>query len=165
MSLNPRNINHTNHEESDITSPDTEAKGGPGKEVTLLASGLLILAVGVGAALMYSQEEDHHIQSAKTVDSDQLSQAFHPSANASEDMASVPTTPPSATPVSMTQEDPESKTASTMNEQDVYFAFDQSVLSEEAKTMPGVFQMSRICCQMPFISGVLKGMSWLTQSS
>ena len=134
MSHNPRNINQTSQEQSDITPLDAEAKGGPGKEVTLLASGLLILAVGVGAALMYSQEGDHHIQSAKSVDSDQLSQAFHPSANASEDIASSPSNIPTVTPVAMTQEDSESKPASTLEEQDVYFEFDQAVLSEEAKT-------------------------------
>ena len=134
MSHNPRNINQPSQEPLDIT-PETESKGNPGKEVTLLASGLLILAVGIGGAWMYSQENDQPIQSAKSVDSDQLSQAFHPSANASEDIASSASTPPTVTPVSMTQEDPDSKAASMIDEQDVYFEFDQAVLSEEAKTL------------------------------
>ena len=135
MSHNPQNVNQKNQEQSNLISSDAETKGGPGKEVTLLASGLLILAVGIAGAWMYSQQDDQHIQSAKTVNSDQLSQAFHPSANASEDITSSAVTPPTVTPVSMTEDDPESKNPSMIDEQDVYFDFDQAVLSEEAKTL------------------------------
>ena len=103
MSHNPRNMNQTNHKQSDLISSEAETKGGPGKEVAIFASGLLILAVGVGGAWMYSQEDDQHFQSAKTVNSDQLSQAFHPSANASEDITSSTSTPPTVTPVSMSE--------------------------------------------------------------
>ena len=135
MSHEPRDINQTDQEKRESTSDDSGSKETPGKEVTLLASALLILAIGIGGALMYSQEEELQVQSVQPVDTDQLSNAFHSPVMDSESSISSTSSSSTIIPVSMTQEGPQPKPASMMEEQDVYFGFDQAVLSDEAKTI------------------------------
>ena len=135
MSHPTSHINRTDKTQSDITSPGSGSSGTSGKEVTFLASGLLILAIGIGGALMYSQEEDLQVQSAQPVDTDQLSNAFHSSTMGSESNTSTVSSSATIIPVSMTKEDPQATPASMMEEKEVYFGFDQAVLSDEAKTL------------------------------
>ena len=113
------------------TAPDSQSKEAPSNEMGWLVSGLLILVLGIGGVLMFSQEEDLRVESSNSVASDQFSQAFP-----SQAIASPPD--PAAIPVSQAQgmTSPDTETAlNEIEEKVIYFEFDQAILSKEAKTL------------------------------
>ncbi len=112
-------------------STDSQPKGVPSNETGWLVSGLLILVLGIGGILMFSQEEDLRVESSKPVPSDQLSQAFPSPAMASP--AAPPVLPVSMAPGS-TSPDKET-TLNEIEEKVIYFEFDQAILSDKAKTL------------------------------
>lgn len=130
--------NPTDDEPKNNTSPDSQAQESPSKEMALLASGILILVLGIGGALMYSDEEAFRVESSKAVPTDQLSQAFPKPAMAFESPSTSLPPNPTGLPVSTTQDvsQPQGKSmVSEIEENEVHFGFDQALLSAEAKGM------------------------------
>ncbi|MGB0910294.1 MAG: OmpA family protein [Nitrospirales bacterium] len=104
------------------------------KEVIMLGTGLLFLTVSIGGMLMLSEDEPLHAKASRPLDMKQVSQAFHsPVSSTSSDGESSSVSSPSATLVSFEQETLSTVNASSPNEMDVYFGFDQATLSEDAK--------------------------------
>jgi outer membrane protein OmpA-like peptidoglycan-associated protein len=122
----------------DITPTDSQSKETPSNEIGWLVSGLLILMLGIGGVLMFSQEEDLRVESGNPVAADQLSQAFPSPAMASQSDSPSRPSDPALLPVSMAQgvTSPDDATAiKEIEEKVVYFDFNQAVLSDEAKTL------------------------------
>ena len=122
-------------EATDISPTNSPSKESPSNEAGWLISGLLILVLGIGGVLMFSQNEDYLAYSEKAISDDQFSQTFPSTAIASQD-----TTEPSeitAQPVSLLEEGispNEEAMKKNIEEKVVYFDFDQATLTEEAKT-------------------------------
>ncbi len=126
------------NESKDIPSTDSHSKETPSNEVGWLVSGLLILVLGIGGVLMFSQEKDIHVASEKPIGSDQLSQAFPSPAMALQTAPTERPPDPTMVPVSMSQEitAQDSETPlEDIEEKVIYFDFDQAVLSDEAKKL------------------------------
>ncbi|UCE63131.1 MAG: OmpA family protein [Nitrospirota bacterium] len=131
MSHDTQHSKPSENEPMQSTSTDSQSKETPSNEMGWLVSGLLILVLGFGGVLMFSQEEDLRVESSKPVASDQLSQAFPSPAIASP-------SDPTVLPVSMAQgitPPDEETTLNKIEEKVIYFEFDQAVLSDEAKTL------------------------------
>ena len=105
------------------------------KEVILLASGLLFLTLGIGGVLLYSEDQPLHANSTKTVNIKHVSEAFHSPAQVALSNKESATQPPTATLVSYKEEGEPSEVTRSLEETDVYFGFDKSGLSEEAKNV------------------------------
>ena len=131
MSQDTQHSKLSENKSMESTSTDSPSKETPSNEIGWLVSGLLILMLGIGGVMMFSQEEDLLVESSKPVASDQLSQAFPSPAIASP-------SDPTVLPVSMAQgiTSPDDETnLIEIEEKVVYFEFDQAVLSDEAKTL------------------------------
>jgi len=123
---------------NDIPSTDSQSKDAQSNEVGWLVSGLLILVLGIGGVLMFSQEEDLRVESVKPIASDHLSQAFPSPAMASQSDSPQLPADPTVLPVSMAQgitATDDDSALEEIEEKVVYFDFDQAVLSDEAKTL------------------------------
>ena len=104
--------------EKENASMSSEERGGS-KEVTFLAVGLMVLVIGIGGVLMYSEDETFQITQSKKFDATQTSS--EPAGTSALPIAF-------ATPASTNQEP-------TPFDQNVYFDFDQALLSEESKIL------------------------------
>lgn len=116
-------------------TPEPEAGPSDTKEIIYLASGLLILVLGIGGLLMYSEETPLPATASQGMDKAQMASAF----TSSEQQ------PASDEPLALSQalaEEPVTNTIipttgpgenQPMEETDVYFAFNESTLSDEAK--------------------------------
>lgn len=118
-------------------TPAPEPQAGPSdtKEIIYLASGLLILVLGIGGLLMYSEETPLPATASQGMDKAQIASAFNSSDQqpASDEplalshaLAAEPVTN-SVIPITGTA------VSQPMEETDVYFAFNESTLSDEAK--------------------------------
>lgn len=128
----------SDNEAMDIASTDSQSKETPSNEVAWLVSGLLLLLLGIGGVLMFSQEEDLRVESAKPIAADQLSEAFSSPGMASQSAPPSLPSDPAVLPVSMAQgvTSPDDETTiKEIDEKVVYFDFDQAVLSDQAKTL------------------------------
>ena len=105
------------------------------KEVIMLASGLLLLTLGIGGVLMYSEDEPLHANATKAVDMKQVSKAFHSPTPAGVLDQETDIQPPTATFVSYENEGSPSEETLSSDQVDVYFSFDQTALSDEAKNI------------------------------
>ena len=85
----------TDNEPKNIASTESKTQETSSKETAFLVFGILILVMGIGGALMYSQEENLRVESEKPLAADQLVQAFPPPVMAFE---STPPSIPSPTP-------------------------------------------------------------------
>ncbi|GJL60785.1 MAG: hypothetical protein NPIRA03_36420 [Nitrospirales bacterium] len=121
------------HTETPI--PKTEAGPTDTKEIVYLASGLLTLVLGIGGLLMYSEETPLPATASQGIDKGQMASAF----------TSSERQPAADEPLAMSQalaEEPVTNTIIPTTgpgenhpivETDVYFAFNESTLSDEAK--------------------------------
>lgn len=120
---------------TETPTPEPEAGPSDTKEIIYLASGLLILVLGIGGLLMYSEETPLPATASQGMDKAQMASAF----TSSEQQ------PASDEPLALSQalaEEPVTNTIipttgpgenQPMEETDVYFAFNESTLSDEAK--------------------------------
>ncbi len=122
-------------EKIETSSSQTGSGQSDTKEILLLASGLLVLVLGIGGLLMYSEEEPLPATASQGIDRAQMANAFASTkpqltvsdpkalsqAQAEESLANTitPITEPGANP--------------SQDETDVYFAFNKWTLSDEAK--------------------------------
>lgn len=119
-----------------MTSPARGFQENLSKEMAWLASGLLVLVIGIGGALMYSQEEALLMESAKPVAADELLQAFPSPAMASQEPSPPLPDTQAVLPVSMDHHpssSPKEPLIKEIEEKEVYFNFDQAVLTGEAQ--------------------------------
>lgn len=138
MSNQPQLGKASEQEITDIPSTDSQSKDTQSSEVGWLVSGLLILVLGIGGVLMFSQEKDLQVVSVTPIGSDQLSEAFPPPAMASQAAPTELPPDPSVLPVSLAQDIPGQDGETPLEdieEKVVYFDFDQAVLSDEAKKL------------------------------
>jgi outer membrane protein OmpA-like peptidoglycan-associated protein len=120
---------------TETPTPESEAGPTDTKEIIYLASGLLILIFGIGGLLMYSEESPLPATASQGIDKTQMARAFtsterQPSSfeplALSQASAEEPLTN-AITPITGPGENP------PMAETDVYFAFNEWTLSDEAK--------------------------------
>ncbi len=118
-------------------TPPSETEAGPSdtKEIIYLASGLLILVFGIGGLLMYSEEAPLPATASQGIEKAQMASAF----------TSTELQPASYEPMALSQSSAEGTLTNTiipttspgenppMAETDVYFAFNEWTLSDEAK--------------------------------
>jgi len=118
-------------------TPAPEPQAGPSdtKEIIYLASGLLILVLGIGGLLMYSEETPLPATASQGIDKAQMASAFTSSKQQpvsdeplalSHALAAEPVTN-SVIPITGTV------VSQPMEETNVYFAFNEWTLSDEAK--------------------------------
>ena len=118
-------------------TPAPEPQAGPSdtKEIIYLASGLLILVLGIGGLLMYSEETPLPATASQGMDKAQIASAFTSTEQhlapeeplaLSHALAAEPETN-SVIPITGTA------VSQPMEETDVYFAFNEWTLSDEAK--------------------------------
>ena len=118
-------------------TPAPEPQAGPSdtKEIIYLASGLLVLVLGIGGLLMYSEETPLPATASQGMDKAQIASAFNSSDQQpasdeplalSQALAEVPVTN-SVIPITGTV------VSQPMEETNVYFAFNEWTLSDEAK--------------------------------
>ena len=125
---------------SDKDAPDSSPKHSPSNETpsneaSWLISGLLILVLGIGGVLMFSQNEDYLAYSDKANSNDQFSPTFPSTAIASQN--TTESSGLTALPGSLPQEGAsanEEAMKKDIEEKVVYFDFDQATLTEKAKT-------------------------------
>ncbi|MDR4460197.1 MAG: OmpA family protein [Nitrospirales bacterium] len=117
--------------------PASETEAGPSdtKEIIYLASGLLILVLGIGGLLMYSEEAPLPATASQGIDTTQMASAF----------TSSEQEPASFEPLALSQDSAEKPVINAitpitepganqpLEETDVYFAFNQWSLSDKAK--------------------------------
>lgn len=120
---------------TETPAPATEAGPTDTKEIIYLASGLLILVLGIGGLLMYSEETPLPATASQGMDKAQMASAF----------TSSKQQPASDEPLALSQalaEEPVTNTIipttgpaenQPLEETDVYFGFNESTLSDEAK--------------------------------
>ena len=104
-------------------SPSSEGQG-TSKEIMILAVGLIVLVIGIGGAMMYSENEDLHV---KKTDTAQAYSSYQKSNTVSTPTSTLSLPVAYATP-SPTIPNP------TSIDQTVYFDFNQALLSEESQT-------------------------------
>lgn len=131
ISQPPASQHHT-----ETPTPETDAGPSDTKEIIYLASGLLILVLGIGGLLMYSEETPLPATASQGMDKAQMASAFTSSSERQ---------PASEEPLALSQtlvEEPLTNTIipttgpgenQPMAETDVYFGFNESTLSDEAK--------------------------------
>ncbi len=105
------------------------------KEMIMLGTGLLFLTLSFGGMLMISEDEPLQANAAKPADMKKVSQAFHSQTPTALPAADFVSEPPTATLVSLKQNDLSSESTTDPNEVDIYFDFDKTLLSEDAKAI------------------------------
>ena len=130
ISQSPASQPHT-----ETPAPEPQASPSDTKEIIYLASGLLILVLGIGGLLMYSEETPLPATASQGMDKTQIASAFNSSDQQpasdeplalSQALAEVPVTN-SVIPITGTV------VSQPMEETNVYFAFNEWTLSDEAK--------------------------------
>jgi outer membrane protein OmpA-like peptidoglycan-associated protein len=116
-------------------TPSTEAGPSDTKEIIYLASGLLILVLGIGGLLMYSEETPLPATASQGIDKAQMASAFtsskqQPSSNETLALSQALAEEPGTNTIIPATGPGENQ---PMAETDVYFAFNESTLSDEAK--------------------------------
>lgn len=113
-------------------------KSSDAKEVLLLSSGLLVLVLGIGGLLMYSEEEPHPATASQPVEHVELAKAF--SSPMDQPDVSGPPSPETSplfsdleTNPSPVDSQPSVLTGSPTEPATVNFAFEKAELTEEAK--------------------------------
>ena len=130
ISQSPASLPHT-----ETPAPEPQAGPSDTKEIIYLASGLLVLVLGIGGLLMYSEETPLPATASQGMDKTQIASAFNSSDQQpasdeplalSQALAEVPVTN-SVIPITGTV------VSQPMEETNVYFAFNEWTLSDEAK--------------------------------
>ncbi|MCA9452407.1 MAG: OmpA family protein [Nitrospiraceae bacterium] len=130
ISQSPASQPHT-----ETPAPEPQASPSDTKEIIYLASGLLVLVLGIGGLLMYSEETPLPATASQGMDKTQIASAFNSSDQQpasdeplalSQALAEVPVTN-SVIPITGTV------VSQPMEETNVYFAFNEWTLSDEAK--------------------------------
>ena len=120
---------------TETPAPEPQASPSDTKEIIYLASGLLVLVLGIGGLLMYSEETPLPATASQGMDKAQIASAFNSSDQQpasdeplalSQALAEVPVTN-SVIPITGTV------VSQPMEETNVYFAFNEWTLSDEAK--------------------------------
>lgn len=120
----------------DATTTNSQPQEPQSNEIGWLVSGLLILVLGIGGALMFSQEKDLYVGSAKPVATDQFNQGFPTPALASQNQIPPPSQDAPVLPVSTAEGiiSPDGgSNREDIKEKVVFFDYDQAVLSDKAK--------------------------------
>ncbi len=115
-------------------TPSSETGFGPSdtKEIIYLASGLLVLVIGIGGILMYTEDEPLPATASQAVEHIQIAKAF-----ASPDPQPALSGPTASNPMfaeeSLAAPIAEPVANKPLEETNVYFTFNSSALTDEAK--------------------------------
>ena len=136
MSENFSRTSSTDNRSKDLASTDSKTQETSLKEGAYLASGILILVMGIVGALMYSEGETLRVESEIPAAADQLVQAFPTPAMAFQSTSPTPSSNPTPLDTSTTQPNSQSEVepqGEDFENQTVHFEFDQATLSDAAK--------------------------------
>ncbi|MEE9232869.1 MAG: hypothetical protein V3U07_05400, partial [Nitrospirales bacterium] len=131
----PMDIKHTQSSQKETTGPknsNMDKDRSDSREIIFLASGLLALMLGIGGILMYSENEPLAPTASQAANSVNLAKAM--SSSLSEPQVSSALNPNPEPSINLSTHlgiDPDSAQGEEPTK--VYFEFNQSTLSEEAK--------------------------------